>query len=241
VTSDDGAPILQAVDLHTYYGASHVVRGVSLTVGRSECVGLLGRNGMGKTTTLRSVFGLTPPRRGQVRIRGRDVTGATPQAIAREGLALVPEGRGIFPNLSVRENLVMAARPGRDGRQDWTLQRIHGIFPQLSERMDHMGNQLSGGEQQMLSIGRALMTNPELLILDEATEGLAPLIRKEIWSVIRRIKAAGIATLIVDRDLRSLISVCDRCVILAKGQVVYSGAAAELAGNPDIHLRYLGV
>jgi len=237
----DGTPILEAVKLHIYYGPSHVVHGVSLSVGRGECVSLLGRNGMGKTTTLRSVCGLTPPRRGQVRIRGRDMTGASPQAIAREGLALVPEGRGIFPNLSVRENLVMAARAGRDGRHDWTLERIHEIFPHLRERMDHMGDQLSGGEQQMLSIGRALMTNPELLILDEATEGLAPLIRKEIWSVIRRIKEAGIATLIVDRDIRTLFTVCDRCVILAKGQVVYSGAAAELAANPDIHLQYLGV
>jgi branched-chain amino acid transport system ATP-binding protein len=241
MTDGDGAPILEAVDLHTYYGASHVLHGVSLAVGRGECVSLLGRNGMGKTTTLRSVFGLTPPRRGRVRIRGRDVTGAAPQVIARDGLALVPEGRGVFPNLTVRENLVMAARPGRDGRADWTLDRVLELFPQLRERLGHMGSQLSGGEQQMLSIGRALMTNPELLILDEATEGLAPLIRRDIWSVIRRIKAAGIATLIVDKDIRTLFTVSDRCVILSKGQVVYSGAAAELAANPEVHLRYLGV
>jgi branched-chain amino acid transport system ATP-binding protein len=239
--SGGAAPLLEAEELHTYYGASHVLHGVSLGVAAGECVSLLGRNGMGKTTTLRSLFGLTPPRRGRVRIRGRDMTAAAPHAVAREGLALVPEGRGIFPNLSVRENLIMAARPGRDGRADWTLARVLALFPPLHERLAHMGDQLSGGEQQMLSIGRALMTNPELLILDEATEGLAPLVRREIWSVLRRIKAAGIATLIVDKDIRTLFSVCDRCLILAKGQVVYSGPAAELAANPDIHVRYLGV
>src|SRR5690606_34855055 len=152
---------------------------------------LMGRNGMGKTTTLRSIFGLTPPRRGEIRVRGRTVTGMAPHRIARAGLALVPEGRGMFPTLTVREHLVMAARPGHDGRQDWTLDRVLGLFPRLAQRISHFGTQLSGGEQQMLTIGRALMTNPDLVLLDEATEGLAPLIRREIWSVIRRIKEAG--------------------------------------------------
>ncbi len=234
-------PIVEAVGLHTYYGASHVLHGVDLTVGVGESVALLGRNGMGKTTTIRSIFGLTAPRRGTVRIKGHDMTGASPHRVARQGLALVPEGRGIFPNLSVEENMVMAARPGSGDGEEWTIGRIVDIFPILGERISHMGNQLSGGEQQMLSIARALLTNPEMLILDEATEGLAPLIRKEIWAVIRRIKEAGIATLVVDKDLGMLLEVCDRCVIVAKGRVVYDGASADLAANPDIHLRHLGV
>ena len=233
--------IVHVNDIHTYYGTSHVLHGVSLTIRRGESVSLMGRNGMGKTTTIRSIFGLTPPRKGEIRIGGRDMTGAAPHLIARHGLALVPEERGIFPNLSVEENLVMAARPGPGAREDWTLERILGLFPWLGERLNNMGNQLSGGEQQMLSIGRALMTNPELLVLDEACEGLAPLIRREIWSVIARIKRQGIATLIVDKDIDTLLSLCDRCVILAKGRVVYSAAARELAANPSVHVEYLGI
>ncbi len=236
-----GEPILEVKGLHTYYGASHILHGIDLTVHRGESLSLMGRNGMGKTTTLRSIFGLTPPRRGEIRIFGENAVGVSPQAIARRGLALVPEDRGIFPNLSVTENLVMAARPGRDGRLDWTLERVLETFPGLSRRLGNMGNQLSGGEQQMLSIGRALMTNPDLLILDEATEGMAPLIRKEIWSVIAQIKEAGIATIIVDKDMKALLGVCDQCLILAKGRVVYSGETRELAENPEIHVGYLGV
>ncbi len=234
-------PVVEVKELHAFYGASHVLHGVDLSVGRGEILSLMGRNGMGKTTTIRSIFGLVRPRRGELRIHGEDMTGRRPDSIARQGLALVPEGREIFPNLSVEENLVMAARPGRDGATPWTRERVLGIFPRLAERLGSMGDQLSGGEQQMLSIGRALMTNPELLILDEATEGLAPLIRKEIWAVIRDIKQAGIASIIVDKDVEALLSVCDRCLILAKGRVVFSGSASELAENPEVHRKYLGV
>ncbi len=236
-----GAPILEVEGLHTYYGASHVLHGIGFAVARGETVSLMGRNGMGKTTTVRSIFGLTPPRRGTVRVDGQVVTRQEPNRIARAGLALVPEGRGIFPNLSALENLVMAARPGRDGRTDWTLERVFEVFPRLAERRASMGNQLSGGEQQMLAIGRALMTNPELLVLDEATEGLAPLIRRDIWRVLAQIKETGIASLIVDKDLKALLSLCNRCLILAKGELVFSGSAAELADNAEIHVRYLGV
>ncbi len=235
------APLLEAVGLHTYYGASHVLRGVDLAIRPGESVGLLGRNGMGKTTAICTILGLTPPRQGEVRLDGRPVTGAPPHAIARRGVALVPEGRGIFPNLTVRENLMMAARPGSEIGAKWTLDRVLALFPPLAERMGAWGNLLSGGEQQMLSVGRALMTSPRLLILDEATEGLAPRVRGEIWSVIRAIKAAGIATLIVDKDLRTLLGVCDHCVILAKGQVVHAGPAADLASDPEVHIRFLGI
>ena len=235
------APILEVEGLHTYYANSHILHGIDLAVQRSESLSLMGRNGMGKTTTIRSIFGLTAPRRGTVRIKGHDMTGASTHLIARQGLALVPEGRGIFPNLSVTENLAMAARPGCDGSLAWTLDRVLETFPRLSQRLANMGNQLSGGEQQMLSIGRALMTNPDLLVLDEATEGMAPLIRREIWSVIAHIKEAGIATIIVDKDVKALLNVCDQCLILAKGRVVFRGEARELEENPEIHLNYLGV
>ncbi len=234
-------PVVEVRGLHTYYGASHILHGIDLSVGRGESLSLMGRNGMGKTTTIRSIFGLVRPRRGEIRIHDRDMTGRPPESIARQGLALVPEGRQIFPNLSVAENLMMAARPGRSGATPWTRERVLAVFPRLAERLGSMGDQLSGGEQQMLSIGRALLTNPQLLILDEATEGLAPLIRREIWAVIRDIKKAGIATIIVDKDVNALLSVCDRCLILAKGRVVFSGAAAELAENPETHRRHLGV
>jgi branched-chain amino acid transport system ATP-binding protein len=204
-------------------------------------VALLGRNGMGKTTTLRSIVGLTPPRRGEVRIRGRDMTGAPPHAIAREGIALVPEGRGIFHNLTVKEHLVMAAGPGRDGRRTWTLENVLELFPRLSERLSHFGNRLSGGEQQMLTIGRALMTNPDVLILDEATEGLAPLMRQEIWRVIRRLREQGLATVIVDKNVTTLLDLADWAVMLVKGSVVFSGTAADLKERPDLLSTHLGV
>ena len=234
-------PIVETSDIHTYYGASHILHGVSLTVARGETVCLMGRNGMGKTTTLRSIMGLTPPRRGKVLVNGRDMTGADTHKVVRQGIAYVPENRGIFPNLSVRENLVMAARPGVDGRMEWSYERVLGTFPRLGERLTNMGNQLSGGEQQMLTIGRALMTNPDLLILDEATEGLAPLIRKEIWGVIRTIKATGIATLVIDKDVRALLPLCDRSLIMVKGRLLFDGPSADLIANPDIHIRHLGV
>ena len=234
-------PLVQAEGLHTYYGVSHVLRGVDFIVHRGETLGLMGRNGMGKTTLLKSLLGLVRPRSGTVIVHGRNMTGAAPHAIARAGLAYVPEGRGIFPNLSVRENLVMAARPGRDRAPAWTLERVLELFPRLAERLDHGGGQISGGEQQMLTIGRALLTNPELLILDEATEGLAPRISQEIWKVILRIKEDGIATVIVDKNFAAVSSVADRVMILVKGMTAFSGSAAELRARPELHARYLGV
>ncbi|MBC8268550.1 MAG: ABC transporter ATP-binding protein [Rhodospirillaceae bacterium] len=235
------APILEVSDMHTHYGASHILHGIDFSVARGECLSLMGRNGMGKTTTIRSIFGLTPPSKGEVRVFGNVVTASAPHVIARQGLGLVPEGREIFANLSVEENLLMTARAGRDGSNNWTLERVLETFPRLAERLSNMGNHLSGGEQQMLAIGRALMTNPDLLVLDEATEGLAPLIRKEIWSVVRRIKETGIATILVDKDVDALLSVSDKCLILVKGTAVFSGSSTELAANPDIHVQHLGV
>ncbi len=234
-------PVLSAQGLHAYYGASHILHGIDFCVRPGESVGLLGRNGMGKTTLLRSMLGFVRSRSGIVRVHGRDMTQAAPHEIARQGIAFVPEGRGIFPNLSVRENLVMAARPGIDGRRDWTFERVLETFPQLAERLRHRGAQLSGGEQQMLTIGRALMTNPALLILDEATEGLAPRISRNIWAIARAIAASGIASIIVDKNFAALSSLAERCVILVKGRVVFDGASAELRQREDLHLRYLGV
>jgi branched-chain amino acid transport system ATP-binding protein len=234
-------PIIAAAALHTYYGHSHILRGVDFAVDAGEAVSLMGRNGMGKTTLLRSLLGLTPPQRGEVRIHGRSMTGAAPWRVAREGIAFVPEGRGIFPNLTVEENLVMAAGPGPGGRRDWTRARVLELFPRLAERLGNLGSQLSGGEQQMLTIGRALLTNPSLLILDEATEGLAPLIREEIWRVIRAIKAVGIATVIVDKNVATLLDLADRHVILVKGAVAFAGSSAELRQQPDLLHRHLGV
>jgi branched-chain amino acid transport system ATP-binding protein len=234
-------PLLEADGLHTFYGASHILHGVDFSVARGECIGLMGRNGMGKTTLIRSMLGLVRPRQGAVRVRGRDMTHAAPHAIARAGIAYVPEGRGIFPNLTVRENLVMAARAGVDGRREWDFERVMATFPRLGERIDHGGAQLSGGEQQMLTIGRALMTNPDLLILDEATEGLAPLIAKEIWNIIRTIRACGIATVIVDKNYGAVMALADRCVVLVKGRVVFAGSPGELSDNEELMHRFLGV
>jgi branched-chain amino acid transport system ATP-binding protein len=234
-------PLLQASGIHTYYGASHVLRGVDLTVGPGEAIGLMGRNGMGKTTLIRTLVGLVRARRGSVVVRGEAATRAAPYLIARRGIAYVPEGRGIFPNLDVRENLVMAARAGSGGRRDWTLERALATFPRLAERLPQPGGQLSGGEQQMLSIGRALMTNPDLLILDEATEGLAPLMAQEIWRVLRDLRATGIATIIVDKNHAAVTAMTDRNVILVKGEVVFAGTSAELHGRPEILHKHLGV
>lgn len=234
-------PIIDAEGLHTFYGASHILHGINLSIAPGETLSLMGRNGMGKTTLLRSLIGLTPPRRGTVKIYGDDMTGQAPQKIVRRGIAFVPENRGIFPSLTVLENLIMAARRGSDGRDEWNLERVLETFPRLGQRLSHMGNHLSGGEQQMLTVGRALMTNPDLILLDEATEGLAPLIRKEIWSVVLKIKQSGIAAVIVDKDLKSLLAVADRNIILNKGQVVYEGSSRELAANPEIHQQHLGV
>jgi branched-chain amino acid transport system ATP-binding protein len=233
--------LLEASGIHAYYGASHVLHGVDLVVHRGEALGLLGRNGMGKTTLLRSVLGLLPPRQGTVKLRGADMTGAAPHRIARAGVAFVPEGRGIFANLSVRENLVMAARAGADGRRDWTLERVLATFPRLAERLGHGGQQLSGGEQQMLTIGRALMTNPELLILDEATEGLAPLVAREIWRVLREICATGMAAIVVDKNFSAVSQLTARNLVLVKGRVVFEGSGDEFKRDPQTLQRHLGI
>ena len=234
-------PIIEARDLHTYYGASHVLQGVDLTIHAREAIGLMGRNGMGKTTLLRTLLGQVPPRRGEVKINGKIMTRAAPHRIAREGVGYVPEGRGIFPNLTVRENLIMAARPGQDGRREWTYERVLEVFPRLAERLSHFGQQLSGGEQQMLSIGRALMTNPTLLIFDEATEGLAPLIAKEIWRILSALRESGLAALIVDKNFAAVSALTDRNVILVKGRVVFEGSGDELRARPEILRKHLGI
>jgi branched-chain amino acid transport system ATP-binding protein len=232
--------IVDAAGVHAWYGSSHVLHGVDLSLGRGQTLGLLGRNGMGKSTLIRTLLGHVRQRSGRIRLFGRDASRAAPHQVARWGVAYVPEGRGVFPNLSVRENLVMAARRGPDGRDDWPLERVLATFPRLRERIAHLGAQLSGGEQQMLSIGRALMTHPELIVLDEATEGLAPHIVAEIWRVISEIRGGGIATLIVDRDWRKVLARSDRALVLQKGQVVLGGNAAEVAGDPAL-AGYLGV
>jgi branched-chain amino acid transport system ATP-binding protein len=232
--------ILEAKDLHAWYGSSHVLHGVAVALARGQTLGLLGRNGMGKSTLIRTLLGHVAQREGSIHFFGRDLSRARPHEVARAGVAYVPEGRGVFPNLSVRENLVMAARKGRDGRKDWPYDRVMQTFPRLQERVGNLGAQLSGGEQQMLSIGRALMTHPELLILDEATEGLAPLIVAEIWRVIADIRASGIATLIVDRDYRKVLAQSDRALVLQKGQVVLQGESAQLQGSSEL-AAFLGV
>jgi branched-chain amino acid transport system ATP-binding protein len=232
--------VLEAHDIHAWYGSSHVLHGVTLQIARGQTVGLLGRNGMGKSTLIRTLLGLVPQRQGSIRLFGRDMSKARPHEVSRLGVAYVPEGRGVFPNLSVRENLVMAARTGRDGRNDWSYRRVLDTFPRLAERLTHLGGQLSGGEQQMLSIGRALMTHPDLIILDEATEGLAPLIVAEIWRVIGDIRASGIATLIVDRNYRKVLANADRALVLQKGRAELQGTADEVAESAALS-SYLGV
>ncbi|MEI5681260.1 MULTISPECIES: ABC transporter ATP-binding protein [unclassified Mesorhizobium] len=226
--------LLEISGLESFYGASQALFGVNLRVAEGEVVALMGRNGMGKTTTIGSVLGLVRPRNGAIRLSGKDVAGMQPHRIARLGVGLVPEGRRCFPNLTVHENLVAAARPGV-----WTLARINELFPRLEERRDQYANTLSGGEQQMLAVSRALMTNPKLLILDEATEGLAPVIRQDIWAAIRRLKAEGQSILVVDKTLSELLPVADRCFVLEKGRTVFSGRPNELTA--DLQDRYLGV
>jgi len=233
--------LIDARGLQTYYGASHILRGVDFAVGRGETIGLMGRNGMGKSTLLKTLMGLVKPRGGSVEVMGRDMTGRAPYEIAQLGVAYVPEGRGIFGNLSVVENLQMAARPGTRGQRDWTYERVLDTFPRLAERLGHGGQQLSGGEQQMLTIGRALMTNPDVLILDEATEGLAPLIAREIWRICGLIRESGISSVIVDKNWKHVTRITDRNVILVKGQVVFAGTSAELHAQPQLLDQYLGV
>jgi branched-chain amino acid transport system ATP-binding protein len=235
--------ILEARGIHAWYGSSHVLHGIDLQIGRGETVGLLGRNGMGKSTLIRTLLGHVAQRDGHVQVFGHDLSKGKPHEVARRGVAYVPEGRGVFPNLTVRENLVMAARPaanGGAGGRGWTFERVLETFPRLSERLSNLGNQLSGGEQQMLSIGRALMTQPELIVLDEATEGLAPLIVAEIWRVIDEIRKDGIATLIVDRDYRKVLERSDRALVLQKGQVVLAGPSRAVRDDPAL-TTFLGV
>jgi branched-chain amino acid transport system ATP-binding protein len=233
--------LIEARGLNTYYGASHILRGVDFSVARGETVGLMGRNGMGKSTLLKTLVGLVKPRAGTVKVMTRDMTGKPPYEVAQSGIAYVPEGRGIFGNLSVVENLKMAARAGTRGQCDWTYDRVLDTFPRLKERLGHGGQQLSGGEQQMLTIGRALMTNPDVLILDEATEGLAPLIAREIWRICGVIRESGISSVIVDKNWKHVTQVTDRNVILVKGEVVFAGTSDELRSRPQLLEQYLGV
>ena len=236
--------IVEAEAIHAWYGSSHVLRGVDLQIGRGQSLGLLGRNGMGKSTLIRTLLGHVRQRQGRIGLFGRDASQFRPHQVARLGVAYVPEGRGVFPNLSVRENLVMAARPNftgsADGHGSWTYDRVMQTFPRLAERQRNLGSQLSGGEQQMLSIGRALMTHPQLIILDEATEGLAPLIVAEIWRIVQTIRDDGIATVIVDRDYRRVLARCDRALVLQKGVAVLSGPATEVAAHEHL-VGYLGL
>ena len=233
--------LIQTQGLHTHYGASHILRGIDFTVNPGETIGLMGRNGMGKTTLLKSIMGIVKPSGGSVAIKGRAMTGAATFEIARQGIAYVPEGRGIFGNLSVKENLNMAARAGTKSQRDWTYERVLDTFPRLAERLNHGGQQLSGGEQQMLTIGRALMTNPDVLILDEATEGLAPLIAREIWRICGVIRESGISSVIVDKNWKHITQIADRCVILVKGEVAFEGSSDELLAKPELLEQHLGV
>jgi len=235
------APLLEVESIETCYGLSQVLFGISLSIAAGEMVTLMGRNGMGKTTTVRSIMGLTPARAGSIRFRGRDIRELPSYRIAQLGIGLVPEGRQIFPNLSARENLVAAAA-NREGLPDpWTLEKVCALFQRVAERLSSMGNLLSGGEQQMLAIGRALMTNPQLLILDEATEGLAPLIRDEIWRCLEKLKAAGQAVLVIDKNVDVLCEIADRHTIIERGRVVWAGSSAELSATPELRHRYLGI
>jgi branched-chain amino acid transport system ATP-binding protein len=233
--------MLKVEGLETAYGPSQVLFGVSLDIAQGEVVTLLGRNGMGKTTTVLSIMGIVRARGGSVRMDGALLSGLPSYRVAKTGLGLVPEGRQVFPNLTVRENLVATAANRSGAARPWSLERVYGLFPSLQERQRHYGNQLSGGEQQMLAIGRALMTNPKLLILDEATEGLAPLVRAEIYRSIGELKASGLAILVIDKDVNALTRVADRHYVLEKGRVVWRGGSDELRDNRDVQHRYLGV
>ncbi len=248
-----GLQLIDVQNLNSYYGASHILRNVNFSVGCGETIGLMGRNGMGKSTLLKSIMGLVRPPSGRVTgkvlVMGADMTNAAPYKLAQMGIAYVPEGRGIFGNLSVMENLIMAARAGSSDAakarvvagHDWDLTKVLETFPRLKERLSHGGQQLSGGEQQMLTIGRALMTNPDVLILDEATEGLAPLIAKEIWRICGLIRETGISSVIVDKNWKHVTQITDRNVILVKGQVVFDGSTASLLAQPELLAEHLGV
>jgi branched-chain amino acid transport system ATP-binding protein len=233
--------MLTVSNIETFYDQSQILFGLSLAIEEGEVVTLMGRNGMGKTTTVRSIMGLTPAKSGSIIFQAADITAQPAYTIARAGIGLVPEGRMISPNLSVYENLVATAHDGSNTGNSWNLERIYDLFPKLRERKDSMGNQLSGGEQQMLAIARALMTNPKLLILDEATEGLAPLIRKEIWQCLKNLKEDGQSILVIDKNIDALTEIADRHYIMEKGQIVWAGTSSELKSNPEIQHQYLGI
>ncbi len=233
--------LIQVQGLNSFYGASHILRNIDFKVNRGETIGLMGRNGMGKSTLLKSIMGIVKPQSGDVYIKGQRMNGRDIFEVAQLGIAYVPEGRGIFGNLSVVENLKMASRPGTNGQNDWSYERVLETFPRLKERLGHGGQQLSGGEQQMLTIGRALMTNPDVLILDEATEGLAPLIAREIWRICSVIKDSGISSIIVDKNWKHVTKITDRNVILVKGEVVFEGNSELLQSQPEIMAQHLGV
>lgn len=233
--------LLTVERLESFYGPSQILHGVSLAVRPGEQVALIGRNGMGKTTLLRSLMGLVPRLQGTIELNGSSIRGKKPETISQAGVAFVPEGRGVFGSLSVIENLVMAARAGRDGKRGWTLERVLSVFPRLAQRRGNGGHQLSGGEQQMLTIGRALMTNPDIILIDEATEGLAPLVADEIWRTLAVIRGEGIATIVVDKDIKNLSKVADRMVVMSKGGVEFDGTPAELLAQPDLLERHLGL
>jgi len=234
-------PLLEVADVETSYGQSRVLFGISLAIARGEMVSLMGRNGMGKTTTVRSIMGLTPAMTGSIRFDGSEIRGLAAYQVAKLGIGLVPEGRQVFPNLTAQENLIATAANRSRAAEPWTLDKVCALFPRLGERIANMAHQLSGGEQQMLAIGRALMTNPRLLILDEATEGLAPLIRAEIWHCLTRLKAAGQSILVIDKNVEALIRIADRHYLIERGKVVWTGSSAQLAAAPEIQHRYLGV
>jgi branched-chain amino acid transport system ATP-binding protein len=235
------APLLEIRDLEAGYGRSQVLFGVSLDIAPGEMVTLMGRNGMGKTTTVRAIMGLTPAFAGVVRFAGEDIRATPSYRVAQLGIGLVPEGRQVFPNLTLRENLVATAANRGRAADAWTLDKVFALFPRLAQRIDSMGSLLSGGEQQMLAIGRALMTNPRLLILDEATEGLAPLVRAEIWSCLGRLKAEGLSVLVIDKNVAALTRLADRHYLIERGRVVWTGTSPALAAAPNVQHRYLGV
>ena len=232
--------MLEINDVHTWYGDSYVLQGVDMEVKDGSVVALLGRNGMGKTTTIRSIMGLTPPRKGSIKFNGTELVGLPPNQIARAGIGLVPQGRMIFPSLSVTENLTMAARTG-DKQDPWTLEKVHETFPRLKERGKNKGNLLSGGEQQMLTIARALMTNPELIMLDEPSEGLAPIVVQEVYRIIEKLKVAGQSILLVEQDFGMAMSVADYAYIMSKGSIVHGSEPRELIENETVKTQYLGV
>jgi branched-chain amino acid transport system ATP-binding protein len=233
--------LLDVDNIETAYGRSKVLFGVSLQIARGEMVTLMGRNGMGKTTTVRSIMGLTPASTGSIRLAGREIRALPSYRVAKLGVGLVPEGRQVFPNLTARENLIATAANRLEAADPWTYDRVCALFPRLAERIDSMANLLSGGEQQMLAVGRALMTNPRLLILDEATEGLAPLIREEIWRCLAQLRAAGQSILVIDKNVQALTRLADRHYLIERGRVVWRGTSAELAAAPDVQHRYLGI